>query len=103
MRGEKTFSQRALVPGMRRAEIQRHFHDIVGFAGKERHSFDMPVKRYSSGMYIRLAFAVAAHFNPEILIIDEVLAVGDAEFQKRCLGRMSEVARQGQYGRLCKS
>jgi lipopolysaccharide transport system ATP-binding protein len=92
--GRENIFLNGAILGMRRAEIQRHFHDIVGFAGVEAF-LDMPVKRYSSGMYTRLAFAVAAHFNPEILIIDEVLAVGDAEFQKRCLGRMSEVARQG--------
>ncbi|MDW8078404.1 MAG: ABC transporter ATP-binding protein [Thermoguttaceae bacterium] len=80
--------------GMSRAEIRRKFDDIVSFAGVEKF-IDTPVKRYSSGMQVRLAFAVAAHLDPEILIIDEVLAVGDAEFQKRCLGKMNEVARSG--------
>lgn len=80
--------------GMSRAEIKRKFDDIVSFAGVEKF-IDTPVKRYSSGMQVRLAFAVAAHLDPEILIIDEVLAVGDAEFQKRCLGKMNEVARSG--------
>ena len=80
--------------GMSRAEIVRKFDDIVAFAGTEKF-LDTPVKRYSSGMYVRLAFAVAAFLEPEILIIDEVLAVGDAEFQQKCLGKMSEVARSG--------
>src|SRR5579862_3341263 len=80
--------------GMSRAEIARRFDEIVEFAGVSRH-IDTPVKWYSSGMYVRLAFAVAAHLEPEILVVDEVLAVGDAEFQKRCLGRMSEVAQEG--------
>src|SRR5690348_8402352 len=76
---------------MTRSEIKRKFEEIVAFAEVEKF-LDTPVKRYSSGMYVRLAFAVAAHLEPEILIIDEVLAVGDAEFQKKCLGKMSEVA-----------
>jgi len=80
--------------GMNRAEVKRKFDEIVEFSGVEQH-IDTPVKWYSSGMYVRLAFAVAAHLEPEILIVDEVLAVGDAEFQKRCLGRMSEVANEG--------
>jgi len=80
--------------GMSKAEIRRKFDDIVSFAGVEKF-IDTPVKRYSSGMQVRLAFAVAAHLDPEILIIDEVLAVGDAEFQKRCLGKMDEVSRSG--------
>lgn len=80
--------------GMSRGEITRQFDAIVDFSGTERF-LDTPVKRYSSGMYVRLAFAVAAHLNPEILIIDEVLAVGDAEFQKKCLGKMQDVAREG--------
>ena len=90
---------------MTRAEIKRKFDEIVAFAEVERF-LDTPVKRYSSGMYVRLAFAVAAHLEPEILIVDEVLAVGDAEFQKKCLGKMDEVAgarpnravRQPQHG-----
>jgi ABC-type polysaccharide/polyol phosphate transport system ATPase subunit len=77
--------------GMTRAEIKRKFDEIVDFAGVEKF-LDTPVKRYSSGMYVRLAFAVAAHLEPEILVVDEVLAVGDAEFQKKCLGKMRDVA-----------
>lgn len=80
--------------GMRRTEIRRHFDEIVAFSGVETF-LDTPVKRYSSGMRVRLAFSVAAHLNPEILLIDEVLAVGDAEFQRKCLGKMSDVARAG--------
>ena len=80
--------------GMKRAEIQKHFDAIVDFSGVEKF-LDTPVKRFSSGMYVRLAFAVAAHLEPEILVIDEVLAVGDAEFQKKCLAKMSDVAQQG--------
>jgi lipopolysaccharide transport system ATP-binding protein len=80
--------------GMRRAEVAAKFDEIVGFAGVEKF-IDTPVKRYSSGMYVRLAFAVAAHLEPDVLIVDEVLAVGDAGFQKRCLGKMGDVARQG--------
>jgi len=79
------------IMGMTHAEIQRKFDEIVDFAGVERY-IDTPVKRYSSGMYVRLAFAVAAHLEPEILIVDEVLAVGDAEFQKKCLGKMKDVS-----------
>jgi ABC-type polysaccharide/polyol phosphate transport system ATPase subunit len=80
--------------GMKRSQIRKRFDDIVEFAGVERF-IDTPVKRYSSGMYLRLAFAVAAHVEPDIVAIDEVLAVGDAEFQRRCLGKMSEFAREG--------
>lgn len=80
--------------GMRKTEIRSKFDQIVEFAGVQRY-IDTPVKRYSSGMYVRLAFAVAAHLDPEILIIDEVLAVGDAEFQAKCLGKMKEVSDQG--------
>lgn len=80
--------------GMDRAYIDLKFDEIVAFAGVERH-IDTPVKRYSSGMYLRLAFAVAAFLEPEILIVDEVLAVGDAQFQKKCLGKMEDVARDG--------
>ena len=80
--------------GMRKKEIQRKFDLIVDFSGVEKF-IDTPVKRYSSGMYVRLAFAVAAHLDSEILIIDEVLAVGDAEFQKKCLSKMSEVSKEG--------
>lgn len=78
--------------GMRHSEIKRKFDEIVAFSGVERY-IDTPVKRYSSGMYVRLAFAVAAHLESEILIIDEVLAVGDADFQKKCLGKMDQVAK----------
>src|SRR5208282_4597995 len=80
--------------GMTRAEIRRKFDEIVAFAEVEKF-LGTPVKRYSSGMYVRLAFAVAAHLEPEILVVDEVLAVGDTEFQKKCLGKMSEVAGGG--------
>lgn len=80
--------------GMSKREIASKFDEIVDFSGVERY-IDTPVKRYSSGMYVRLAFAVAAHLEPEILIVDEVLAVGDAEFQKKCLGKMKDVSGQG--------
>jgi lipopolysaccharide transport system ATP-binding protein len=80
--------------GMRRSEIQRRFEEIVDFSGVERF-LDTPVKRYSSGMYMRLAFAVAAHLDPEILLVDEVLAVGDAAFQAKCLGKMESISREG--------
>jgi lipopolysaccharide transport system ATP-binding protein len=79
---------------MRKSEINRKFDEIVAFSGVEKF-LDTPVKRYSSGMRVRLAFSVAAHLEPDVLIIDEVLAVGDAAFQKKCLGKMNEVARQG--------
>jgi len=82
------------VLGMRRTEIERKFDEIVTFAEIERF-LDTPVKRYSSGMYVRLAFAVAAHLEPEILLVDEVLAVGDAAFQKKCLNKMGDVAEEG--------
>jgi lipopolysaccharide transport system ATP-binding protein len=80
--------------GMKKTEIDRNFDQIVAFADTEKF-IDTPVKHYSSGMYLRLAFAVAAHLEPEILIVDEVLAVGDAAFQRKCLGKMSDVAREG--------
>jgi lipopolysaccharide transport system ATP-binding protein len=80
--------------GMKQAEIDRKFDEIVAFAEVERF-IDTPVKHYSSGMYVRLAFAVAAHLDPEILLVDEVLAVGDAQFQKKCLGKMESVAGEG--------
>src|SRR5438309_4652473 len=79
---------------MKRSEINRRFDEIVAFSEIERF-LETPVKHYSSGMYTRLAFAVAAHLEPEILIVDEVLAVGDSGFQKKCLGKMSEVSQQG--------
>src|SRR5262249_26690646 len=81
--------------GMSRGEIDRKFDEIVAFSEIEKF-LDTPVKRYSSGMYVRLAFAVAAHLEPEILVVDEVLAVGDAAFQKKCLGKMQEAGRHGQ-------
>ena len=80
--------------GMRKKEIENKFADIVEFSGVSKY-IDTPVKRYSSGMHVRLAFAVAAHLDPEILLIDEVLAVGDVEFQKKCLGKMEDVAKEG--------
>ena len=92
--GRENIYLNGAILGMRRKEIQRQFDAIVQFAGVEKF-LDTPVKRYSSGMYVRLAFAVAAHLNPEILIVDEVLAVGDAEFQKKCIGKMQDVS-QGQ-------
>ena len=92
--GRENIHLNATIMGMRRREIARRFDEIVAFAGVERF-LDTPVKRYSSGMYVRLAFAVAAHIEADILVVDEVLAVGDVEFQKRCLGRMGEVARSG--------
>lgn len=82
--------------GMKQSEIKKKFDEIVDFSGVENF-LDTPVKRYSSGMYVRLAFSVAAHLEPEILVVDEVLAVGDAEFQKKCLGKMNDVAKS--YGR----
>jgi lipopolysaccharide transport system ATP-binding protein len=82
------------IMGMSKAEIKSKFDEIIDFSGVERY-IDTPVKRYSSGMYVRLAFAVAAHLDPEILIIDEVLAVGDAEFQKKCIGKMQDVSLEG--------
>lgn len=92
--GRENIYLNGAILGMRRAEISRKFDEIVAFSEVERF-LDTPVKRYSSGMYVRLAFAVAAHLEPEILVVDEVLAVGDAAFQKKCLGKMGEVARQG--------
>ena len=92
--GRENIFLNGAILGMRRAEVMRKFDEIVAFAEVERF-IDTPVKHYSSGMYTRLAFAVAAHLEPEILVVDEVLAVGDAEFQRKCLGRMGDVARQG--------
>ncbi|QEK50337.1 ABC transporter ATP-binding protein [Pedobacter aquae] len=88
--GRENIFLNGAILGMRKYEIQSQFDEIVDFAGVERY-IDTPVKRYSSGMYVRLAFAVAAHLESEILIVDEVLAVGDAEFQKKCLGKMNDV------------
>src|SRR5690242_4693724 len=90
---ENTFLSGAIL-GMSKREIERKFDEIVAFAELEKF-IDTPVKHYSSGMYVRLAFAVAAHLEPEILLVDEVLAVGDINFQKKCLGRMGDVARAG--------
>jgi lipopolysaccharide transport system ATP-binding protein len=90
--GRENIYLNGAILGMRKAEIKRKFDEIVDFAGVERY-IDTPVKRYSSGMYVRLAFAVAAHLESEILIIDEVLAVGDAEFQKKCLGKMGDISK----------
>jgi lipopolysaccharide transport system ATP-binding protein len=90
--GRENIFLNGAILGMSRAEIKRKFDEIVAFAEVEKF-LDTPVKRYSSGMYVRLAFAVAAHLEPEILIVDEVLAVGDAEFQKKCLGKMESVSR----------
>jgi lipopolysaccharide transport system ATP-binding protein len=92
--GRENIFLNGAILGMSRVEIQRKFDEIVDFAEVEKF-LDTPVKRYSSGMYVRLAFAVAAHLEPEILIVDEVLAVGDAQFQKKCLGKMQNVASEG--------
>lgn len=92
MTGRENIYLNGAILGMRKHEIKRKFDEIVAFSGVERY-IDTPVKRYSSGMYVRLAFAVAAHLESEILIVDEVLAVGDAEFQKKCLGKMNEVSK----------
>jgi lipopolysaccharide transport system ATP-binding protein len=90
--GRENIYLNGAILGMSRAEVKKKFDEIVDFAGVEKF-LDTPVKRYSSGMYVRLAFAVAAHLEPEILIVDEVLAVGDAEFQKKCLGKMEDVSK----------
>ncbi|WP_330202778.1 ABC transporter ATP-binding protein [Cyanobacterium sp. Dongsha4] len=90
---ENVFLNGAIL-GMSREEIKKKFDEIVAFAEVEKF-LDTPVKRYSSGMYVRLAFAVAAHLEPEILIVDEVLAVGDAQFQKKCLGKIEDVSKEG--------
>src|SRR5262249_23045738 len=92
--GRENIYLNGAILGMKKAEIDKKFDEIVAFAEVEKF-IDTPVKRYSSGMYVRLAFAVAAHMETEILIIDEVLAVGDLNFQKKCLGKMGEVARVG--------
>lgn len=92
--GRENIYLNGTILGMNRAEIEKKFDEIVDFSGVEKF-IDTPVKRYSSGMHVRLAFAVAAHLEPEILIVDEVLAVGDAEFQKKCLGKMGDVAGEG--------
>jgi lipopolysaccharide transport system ATP-binding protein len=90
--GKENIYLNGAILGMRKAEIDKKLDQIIDFSGVERY-IETPVKRYSSGMYVRLAFAVAAHLESEILIVDEVLAVGDAEFQKKCLGKMGEVSR----------
>jgi len=92
MTGRENIYLNGAILGMRRAEITKKLDEIINFSGVERY-IDTPVKRYSSGMYVRLAFAVAAHLESEILIVDEVLAVGDAEFQKKCLGKMNDVSK----------
>jgi lipopolysaccharide transport system ATP-binding protein len=92
--GRENIYLNGAILGMSKVEIRRKFDEIVAFAEVERF-LDTPVKRYSSGMYVRLAFAVAAHLEPEVLVVDEVLAVGDAQFQKKCLGKMEDVSREG--------
>jgi lipopolysaccharide transport system ATP-binding protein len=92
--GRENIYLNGAILGMKRADIERKFDEIVAFSEVEKF-IDTPVKRYSSGMYLRLAFAVAAHMEPEILVVDEVLAVGDAEFQRKCMGKMSDVAQAG--------
>jgi len=91
--GRENIYLNGAILGMSRAEIKSKFDEIVDFSGVEKF-LDTPVKRYSSGMYVRLAFSVAAHLEPEILVVDEVLAVGDAEFQKKCLGKMDDVSKK---------
>src|SRR3989344_5621221 len=92
--GRENIYLNGAILGMKKKEIAKKFDEIISFAEIEKF-LDTPVKRYSSGMYVRLAFAVAAHLEPEILLVDEVLAVGDAQFQKKCLGKMEDVANQG--------
>jgi lipopolysaccharide transport system ATP-binding protein len=91
--GRENIFLNGAILGMTRGEVRKKFDEIVAFAGVDKF-IDTPIKRYSSGMYVRLGFAVAAHLEPDILVVDEVLAVGDAEFQKKCLGRMDEVSRR---------
>lgn len=92
--GRENIALNAAIIGMRREEVRRRFDEMVAFAGVERF-IDTPVKHYSNGMYLRLAFAVAAHLDPEILLVDEVLAVGDAAFQRKCLAKMGDVTKEG--------
>ena len=92
--GRENIYLNGAILGMSKKEVQKKIDEIIDFSGVEQH-IDTPVKRYSSGMYVRLAFAVAAHLEPEILVVDEVLAVGDAGFQEQCLGKMGEVSREG--------
>lgn len=94
MTGRENIYMNGSIMGMSKAEITRKLDEIVDFAGVERY-IDTPVKRYSSGMTVRLGFAIAAHLEPEILVVDEVLAVGDAEFQKKAIGKMQDVSRGG--------
>ena len=99
--GRENIFLNGAILGMTQQEVRKKFDEIVAFAEVERF-LDTPVKRYSSGMYVRLAFAVAAHLEPEILIVDEVLAVGDAEFQKKCLGKDGRrLSTRGQNGTIC--
>ena len=100
--GRENIYLNAAILGMSRKEIERKFDEIVDFAGVQKF-MDTPVKRYSSGMYVRLAFAVAAHLEPEILVVDEVLAVGDAAFQKKCLGKMNAIAKGRADRIICQS
>ena len=92
--GRENIYLNGAILGMSRADLARRFDEIVDFSGVERF-LDTPVKRYSSGMYLRLAFAVAAHLEPDVLVVDEILAVGDAEFQRKCIGRMQEAEQEG--------
>lgn len=92
--GRENIFLNGAILGMKRDEIKKHFDAIVDFAGVEKF-LDTPVKRYSSGMYVRLGFAISAHLEPEILIVDEVLAVGDADFQRKCLGKMKDASNSG--------
>ncbi|MDN3688858.1 ABC transporter ATP-binding protein [Cyclobacterium jeungdonense] len=92
--GKENIFLNGAILGMTKSEIKNKLDEIIAFSGVEKH-IDTPIKRYSSGMYVRLAFAVAAHLEPEILIVDEVLAVGDAEFQKKCIGKMGQIAHDG--------
>jgi lipopolysaccharide transport system ATP-binding protein len=92
--GRENIFLNGAILGMKKAEIQKNFDEIVAFSGVEKF-LDTPVKRYSSGMYVRLGFSIAAHLEPDIMIVDEVLAVGDAEFQKKCLGKMKDVSAEG--------
>jgi lipopolysaccharide transport system ATP-binding protein len=94
LNGRENIFLNGSILGMSRVEIKRKFDEIVAFADMDQF-LDMPVKRYSSGMFVRLAFAIAAHLQPEVLIVDEVLAVGDAQFQKKCLGKMKDVQQEG--------
>lgn len=99
--GRENIFLNGAILGMTRIEIRRKFDEIVDFAEVEKF-LDTPVKRYHSGMYVRLAFSVAAHLDPEILIVDEVLSVGDSEFQRKCLGKMDDVSkRQGGTSIIC--